>query len=773
MKRLRNDGMASLLGLLLLAMGGLGHAADIGGDCTAKAAMGMPCDVTKTTSPNNGLASPTLRPSTQLMIPSEQASPGGAVIRNTQIDPLFKGEAYQNVVHPDVQLPPTQFQGMVQNVTGKSLPIFGQDMFDTPAMFNATQNIPVTSDYVVGPGDEILVRAWGQVDIDFHAVIDRNGILSIPKVGSINVSGVKYDQLQKLIKSSIGRIYNNFDLTVTLGQLRALQVFVVGQVRHPGTYTMGPMSTLVNAVYLAGGPSASGSMRHIELKRGSQVVAEFDFYDLLLKGDKTKDLRLQPGDVVYIQAVGPQVAISGSVNAPAIFEAKVGESLADLVGWAGGFSTTAQTQKISLQRNLDGAARQVQEIDSKQGGLNTLIQAGDVAIVYAISPQIKNSVTLRGNVAESRHFAWHAGLRIHDLIPDREALITKDYWLNKNNDLLPEPSKQKDTLRTLNDVTRTLSEINWDYAVVERLDRETLTTTLVPFALGRAVINADPENNLLLESGDVITVFSKDDMAIPIEKRSVYVRLEGEFAHGGLYKIKQGETLRQAVMRLGGLTQNAYLLGTELHRESLRIEQQKVMDAAMAKAEADLTLKAGYNAKNAFSPEDAAAAKVNLEGQAEYLKKLKQVKASGRVVFNLAENATVADLPNTVLQDGDIVNIPAAKTTVITVGELVAPNSFLYTPGAKVGDYLNLAGGINENGDKDHFYVVHVSGVAEGSHTGFFTMSNLEGRPILPGDQVVVPPLAEKVSYMKNFKDITQIFYQFGLGAAAIRVLTK
>ena len=773
MKRLRNDGMANLLGLLLLAMSGLGHAADMGGDCTTRAAMGMPCDVTKTTTPNNGLASPTLRPSTQLTIPSEQSNTGGPVIRNTQTDPLFKGDAYQNVAHPDVQLPPTQFQGMVQNVTGNNLPIFGQDMFDTPAMFNAAQNIPVTSDYVVGPGDEILVRAWGQVDIDFHAVIDRNGILSIPKVGSINVSGVKYDQLQKLIKSSIGRIYNNFDLTVTLGQLRALQVFVVGQVRHPGTYTMGPMSTLVNAVYLAGGPSASGSMRHIELKRGSQMVAEFDFYDLLLKGDKTKDLRLQPGDVIYIQAVGSQVAISGSVNAPAIFEAKAGESLADLVGWAGGFATTAQTQKISLQRNLDGAARQVQEIDSKQGGLNTLIQAGDVAIVYAISPQIKNSVTLRGNIAESRHFAWHAGLRIHDLIPDREALITKHYWLNKNSDLLPESSKQNDKLRTLNDVTRTLSEINWDYAVVERLDRETLTTTLVPFALGRAVINADPENNLLLESGDVITVFSKDDMAIPIEKRSVYVRLEGEFAHGGLYKIKQGETLRQAAMRLGGLTQNAYLLGTELRRESLRIEQQKVMDAAMVKAEADLTLKAAYNAKNALSPEDAAAAKVNLEGQAEYLKKLKQVKASGRVVFNLAENATVADLPNIVLQDGDIVNIPAAKTTVITVGELVAPNSFLYTPGAKVGDYLNLAGGINENGDRDHFYVVHVSGVAEASHTGFFTMSNLEGRPILPGDQVVVPPLAEKVSYMKNFKDITQIFYQFGLGAAAIRVLTK
>ena len=786
--KLRNNWIAGSLCLALSMLVGWASAADMGGDCATKAAMGLPCaagDIDNSQimksgsgSNQNGLS---LHPNTQLSIPNDQSNQTGQgnfnTIRNNQVDPLLKsrqdGDLYPLMVRQEAKQSPTQFQNLVQNITGKNLPIFGQDMFDTPAMFNAAQNIPVTSDYVVGPGDEILVRAWGQVDIDYHAVIDRNGILSIPKVGSINVSGVKYDQLQSLIKSSIGRIYNNFDVTVTLGQLRALQVFVVGQVRHPGTYTMGPMSTLVNAVYLAGGPSASGSMRHIELKRGSQVVAEFDFYDLFLKGDKTKDLRLQTGDVIYVQAVGPQVAISGSVNAAAVFEAREGESLKDLVGWAGGFSTTAQTQKISLQRNLDGAARQVQEIDAKTGGLNTPIKAGDVAIVYAISPQIKNSVTLRGNIAESRHFAWHEGLRIHDLIPDREALITKDYWLNKNSDLLPEPSKQKDELRTLNDVTRTLSEINWDYAVVERLDRETLTTTLVPFALGRAVIDADPENNLLLESGDVITVFSKQDMAIPIDKRSVYVRLEGEFAHGGLYKIKQGETLRQVVTRLGGLTKNAYLLGTELHRESLRLEQQKVMDAAVAKAEADLTLKAGYTAQNALSPDDAAAAKANLESQTEYLKKLKQVKATGRLVFNLPENATVADLPNTVLQDGDVVNIPPAKTTVTAVGELVAPNSFLYTPGAKVSDYLSLAGGLSENGDKDHFYVVHVSGVAEGNHTGFFTVSNLENRPILPGDQVVVPPLAEKVSFMKNFKDISQIFYQFGLGAAAVRVLTK
>ncbi len=797
----------ALLGLSVLLGTTLAQAVDLGGaggDCTAKAAMGIPCSgadidnsqILKPTN-NGGSDSITLRPSTQLTIPTEGGQVGQGnpnTIGNTQSDPLAKaqpGEDLTPYLRREPKAPPTQYQTLVENATGRLLPIFGQDTFDTPAMFNAAQNIPVTADYVVGPGDEVLVRAWGQVDIDYHAVVDRNGVLSIPKVGSINVGGAKYDQLQSLVKSSIARIYNNFDLTVTLGQLRSYQVFVVGQVRHPGAYTIGPMSTLVNAVYLSGGPSTSGSMRRIELKRGNRVVSEFDLYDLLLKGDKSKDLRLQAGDVINVRSVGPQVAISGSVNAPAVFEAKDGETLADLVAWAGGFATTAQTQRLSLQRNLGGTAREVLDVDLQAGGLKTALRGGDIASVSAISPQIKNAVTLRGNLAESKLFAWREGLRVRDLIPDREALITKDYWLGKNITLLSDPNNRevknfnymdKDRLArdSIEDqegrrtkMKRTLAEINWDYAVVERLDRETLTSTLLPFSLSKAIIEGDPENNLALEPGDVITVFSKDDIAVPLESRSVYVRLEGEFKHGGLYKIKQGETLRELVARVGGVTKDAYLLGTELQRESLRAEQQRTMDAAIQKAESQLALNAGYIAKSSLSPEDATAARANAEMQADYLRKLRQIKATGRVVLSLAENATTADLPSTVLQDGDVVKIPSVPSTVTVVGEVVSPNSFLYARGAKLSDYLRLAGGPSINGDASRFYVTHLSGVTETNPAGLFTVSTLEGHPALPGDAIVVPQLPEKVSYMKNFKDITQIFYQFGLGAAAIRVLTK
>ncbi|MGP1679465.1 MAG: polysaccharide biosynthesis/export family protein, partial [Burkholderiales bacterium] len=188
----------------------------------------------------------------------------------------------------DLQPPPEriEFQDFVAQSTGRDLPIFGAELFkNVPSTFAPVDNIPVTADYVIGPGDEIMIRAWGQLDVDYAAVVDRSGTINIPKVGAINVAGIKYQDLQSHLKTAIGRVFRNFDLTVSLGQLRAIQVFVVGQARQPGSYTIGSMSTLVNAIFAAGGPSAKGSMRGIQLKRGNKVVTELDLYDLLISGD--------------------------------------------------------------------------------------------------------------------------------------------------------------------------------------------------------------------------------------------------------------------------------------------------------------------------------------------------------------------------------------------------------------------------------------------------------------------------------------------------------
>src|SRR5262249_23973504 len=237
--------------------------------------------------------------------------------RRDQSEPLSR--EYQ----PLPPEPDTEFQEFVASSLGRRLPIFGQNLFrNVPSTFAPLDRVPVTPDYLIGPGDELVVRSWGQIDINYRAVVDRTGTIYLPRVGAISVAGLRYDQLNDAVKSAVGRVFRNFELSVTLGQLRSIQVFVVGQVRRPGVYTVSSLSTLVNALFASGGPSNHGSMRDIQLKRQGKIVTNFDLYDLIVRGDKSRDAQLLPGDVIYVAPVGRLAALSGSVNVPAIFELK-------------------------------------------------------------------------------------------------------------------------------------------------------------------------------------------------------------------------------------------------------------------------------------------------------------------------------------------------------------------------------------------------------------------------------------------------------------------
>ncbi|MGH8640355.1 MAG: SLBB domain-containing protein, partial [Burkholderiales bacterium] len=378
----------------------------------------------------------------------------------------------------------TEFQEFVAQSIGRYLPVFGLNLFEgVPTTFAPVDSIPVTPDYVVGPGDEILIRAWGQVDIDFRAVVGRNGMINIPRVGNVNVAGIRYQDLTGYLRSAIGRIFRNFQLNVALGQLRSIQVFVVGQARRPGSYTVSSLSTLVNAVFASGGPSPKGSMRRIQLKRGDKTVTEFDLYDLLLKGDKSKDVQLLPGDVIYIPPVGELAAIHGSVNEPAIYELKGRATLNELLQLSGGLSTTAEGRRVTVERIEDRKARRMDEFALDSTGLGRELKDGDLVRVFALSPRFENAITLRGAVATPGRYAWREGVRVRDIIPDREALIVPDYWQRQNRAAEVLVAGQQ---RLRVDVRRSYDEINWDYAVIERLDRSDLTPLLITFNLGRA-----------------------------------------------------------------------------------------------------------------------------------------------------------------------------------------------------------------------------------------------------------------------------------------------
>ncbi|MDH3461809.1 MAG: SLBB domain-containing protein, partial [Burkholderiaceae bacterium] len=483
-----------------------------------------------------------------------------------------------------------EFQRFVAESSGKLLPMFGQSLFEgVPSTFAPLDEAPVSSDYIVGPGDEVIIRTWGQVDVDVRTVVDRNGVLIIPRIGAITVAGVRNHELEKLVRKAIGRVYRNFELIVNLGKLRALQVFIVGQARQPGSFTVSPMSTLVSTLFASGGPSAQGTMRRIVVKRANKVVTEFDLYDMLLKGDTSKDVRLQQGDVIFIPPIGPLVAMMGSVNAPAIYELKGDNAttLSDLLGWAGGITTTASGQRAVLERIVDRQVRTLVELSLDREGLNQQLRDGDIVNIYPIQPRVANAVALRGFVNQPARVPWREGLRVKDLIPEKEAVLTPDYWRQRQQIIsFRGESLSRETAGAAGEL-RFADEVNWEYAVVERL-REDLTTVLIPFHLGKAVIDSDPKHNLLLQPNDVVVIFSKSDVRVPIDAQKKFVYLEGEFVQGGVYQALPGETLQQIVARAGGVTPHAYLFGAEFTRRAVKLQQQSQLDELVNRAEQEL-----------------------------------------------------------------------------------------------------------------------------------------------------------------------------------------
>src|SRR5712692_6728499 len=740
-----------------------------------------------------------------------------------------------------------EFQQFVMQSTGRDLPIFGANLFrNVPSTFAPVENVPVTADYVIGPGDEIQIRAWGQIDVDFNAVVDRDGTISVPKVGVINVAGIKANDLPAYIKTVFRRTFRNFELTATLGKLRSIQIFVVGQAKRPGTYTVSSLSTLVTALFAAGGPSAKGSMRNIQLKRNNRVVTEFDLYDLVTAGDKSKDVPLLPGDVIYIAPVGPLVAVTGSVNVPAVYELKQNTVLFDLIRWAGGLATTAAGQKATVERIEDHKVRKVEEFTLDMSGLSRPIRDGDLVTVYTLVPRFDNAVALRGNVAQPGRFPWREGMRVRDLIPDKEALVSREYWLKRNQtvglddnvasilrqqsatgtrltvDDLNQRRKREgeldatvgdtirrlqteseatrfldpnqtstavqvtriqdankgtleaaktDALRLINEIKPSQREVNWDYAVIERFNRNDLTSSLIPFNLGKAVIDGDPVHNVPLEPGDIVTVFSKEDIKVPISRQTLYIRLEGEFNSSGVHQIMPGETLRQVVARAGGLTPNAYLFGAQFTRESTRLQQEKTLEEALNRLERDMQRFNALRSQNVTSPEDAASLKQQAENQQSLITRLRQIRPIGRVVLELPEEAQPKDLPDLPLEDGDRFFVPSQPSMVSVFGSVYSENSFVYKPDKRVADYLSQAGGPTKGADEGSIYVLRADGsVKSKRQEGFFTAS-LERAHLMPGDSIVVPEELDRTTITRALKDIPQIFYQFGLGAAAIQVI--
>ena len=668
----------------------------------------------------------------------------------------------------------TEFQRFVFSSTGKKLPIYGESLFkQVPSTFAPIDRGPIPDDYIIGPKDELLIQAWGQIDLQARVIVNRNGEIYLPRVGTINVAGIRYDQLQNYLKNSIGKLFKNFDLSVNLGRLRAIQVLVVGHAKKPGTYTVGSMSTLVNGLFASGGPDGMGSMRHIILKRDNHTVVELDLYDLLVKGDKANDVVLQSGDVIFIPPVGPQVAVVGSITDQAIYELRDNTTLGDQIEIAGGLTATADNSRAVLERIADKTSRRVEEFPLDKEALSKKLHDGDVLRVFPVSPMFENAITLRGNVAQPGRYPWHEGMKIHDLLPTREAVITREYWTKQDQLVKPVPDWGNPQQREQpNKLGRTPAEVNWEYAVIERLNPEDLTTKLVPFNLGQAIADPNSDSDVALESGDVVTIFSQRDMSVPVEQRTKFVRIEGEIKAAGVYRALPGETLREIVMRAGGLTPKAYLYAALFTRESTRLDQQKRIEDAADQMDRDLRAQSA-KAGSAATAEESQIIMQQIDFDRQQVAKFRSTKATGRIVLGIKPSDNLAsDLPPLPLEDGDSLTIPAYPDTLQVVGEVYNQNAFIFQSGLVLGDYLRKAGGVTRGGDGGHVFVIRADGsvVSKQEHKSIWA-GNFNSLKVLAGDTIVVPNKPRTMSTLRALRDWSQVFANFALGAAAIKVL--
>ena len=705
----------------------------------------------------------------------------------------------------------TEFQQMVQASTGRNLPIFGASIFHgVPSTFAPIEDVPVGPSYILGPGDELRLQLSGQVDQQFDVTVDRTGAISIPGLGSVHVAGLAYSQVPAFLNTQLDKIYRNFTLNVNLGSLRSIQVFITGAAARPGSFSISSMSTLTNAIFASGGPLSQGSLRDIQVLRNNSVIDHFDLYDLLLKGDKSKDINLATGDVIFIPPVGPQVAVLGSVSNPAIYELKGDTTIDGLLTLAGGETTLANGSNVRLERIFDHSMLTIQDANVDRRS-SELLKAGDIVSVSSLIERFRDAVTLRGNVANPGRYVWHQGMRISDLIPNKESLVTRNYWRKLNQlgqGMQESPQQQEGSLQvntSASDQTSTNAkgagtsadsggnsvgvaltasnsafsaktdvilgapDIDWTYAVIERQSAQDLKTSLIPFNLGKIVLDGDPSQNLELLPGDVVTIFSNADVRVPSSQQTRFVRLEGEFIASGVYSVLPGETLHGLLRRVGGFTQDAYLYASEFTRESTRrVEQQRLSEYA-DELEAQVSNTTANNQARSISASDSVAASASAVAAENVVARLRRIQPIGRIVLDLKPNSSGIDsLPDLALEDGDRFVVPRIPDNVNVEGQVYSANAFVYTSGEHVIDYMKRAGGPDRQADRKRTFILRADGSVVSRQ-----YDDVNRAAIYPGDTIVVPPNIDRRSVWQRFVDIAGIVGNFGIGIAAIDILAR
>jgi polysaccharide export outer membrane protein len=637
---------------------------------------------------------------------------------------------------------------------------FGYDVFDYPAStFAPAVNVATPPSYILGPGDELAISVWGDTKLYYQLSVNRDGNLVVPEVGPVMANGLTIQQFRERLVRRMTQAYSglkngspgaNTFLDVSMGKLRTIQVFVLGDVVRPGGYGLSSMSTAFHAIYLAGGPSDNGTLRNVQVIRNGQRVPDIDLYEYLIRGDRTKDIRLQDGDVVFVKPVGKRVAVTGRIARAAIYEIRNKETLGNAISMAGGLLFDSYFNRIHIQRIIPfderkNFARDEQDIDLEFSSVEDLrksdfvLQDGDIVSVPKISEIPENRVTITGNVKHPGLFEWKPGMRVKDLI------------------------LQADSLRR-----STFSERGTLFRMLPNLRRE-----VYPFN-PRLALENDQTNNVGLQNEDSVVVY-EETLFFPLRK----VRIAGAVHNPGDYNRFDKMTVGDLAVLAGGVTEGASLQGWEVARLDTTkigvfsrifkfdVDKEYWNDEGSAKFELQdfdqLTIP--YDPK--YTPQQRVEVagyvmypgSYAIKGENErvedmirragglkpgaYLdgsRMIRKVNGAGLVPIDFqALQDNPASIENIRVVDGDSIYVAYHDNVVYVRGEVFVPSAVVYKKGASLDYYINQAGGYRDEADESRTVVSLPNG--RKWERGWFIFPDPD---ILGGSSILVPRKIEK-----------------------------
>ena len=654
--------------------------------------------------------------------------------------------------------------------------IFGLDIFRlSTSQFDANLAGPVDENYRLGPGDRLMLILTGDVEVAHAIDVTREGFIVIPQVGQIQVANLTLAQLQDVLFSRLGRVYSGVrrgpgattHFSVSLARLRTIQVYVTGDVTRPGSYRVASTGTAMTALYAARGPTDNGGLRQIQIRRGGKLVSALDVYDYLLQGDASNDVRLESGDVVFVPVHGARIRVVGEVTRPATYEIKPGESLADVIRAAGGFTAEASRRRVQIerivpaeQRVAGGRDRVVIDISSVTTNAEDAgpvkMEPGDVVRVFPVADRVRDRIVVQGNVWSPGAQGFTPGMRIADALKLAGG-VKADAYLGDILVTRTRPDSIRVQLRAL--LRDTSGNVNGDFP---------------------------------LQEDDEIRVFSVSEFR---PKR--FVAITGAVRKPGRYSYREGMTMRDLVLLAGGMTEGALVQEAEIARlpekraegqtaETFRVpldssyvfelntssivNGSRGMALPSGRTAPDVTLKPYDNVLILRQPDWALQRTVAIMGEVRYpghyalrskSERLSDVIAraggltkeaypegvyfarvkSGRIGIDLADVLKDSkNRDNMLLVDGDSIFLPRYNGVVTVTGAVNSPLAVAYVPGENIDFYIRSAGGPNTKADPSRAYVTQPNGKVESVITHKFWP---DSRPAPEAGGVVFVPQKE------------------------------